>query len=73
MFQIIGEISVAGATYKAMEFVGSAVDKMTVCSVSLLEHFLTFLPRGTASLLTILCFQKDFLKPHLPEGPGVRV
>jgi hypothetical protein len=57
VFQIIGEINVAGATYKAMEFVGSAVDKMTVCSVSLLEHFLTFLPRGTASLLTILCFQ----------------
>ncbi|KAH9573616.1 hypothetical protein CY35_01G009400 [Sphagnum magellanicum] len=28
ILQIIGEISVAGATYKAMEFVGSAVDKM---------------------------------------------
>ncbi|CAK9189454.1 unnamed protein product [Sphagnum troendelagicum] len=30
ILQIIGEISVAGATYKAMEFVGSAVDKMTM-------------------------------------------
>jgi 3-isopropylmalate/(R)-2-methylmalate dehydratase large subunit len=30
VFQIIGEISVAGATYKAMEFVGSAVEKMTM-------------------------------------------
>lgn len=30
--QIIGEISVAGATYRAMEFVGTAVDGMTVSS-----------------------------------------
>lgn len=28
--QIIGEILVAGATYRAMEFVGTAVDAMTV-------------------------------------------
>lgn len=37
--QIIGEISVAGATYKAMEFVGSAVEgmnmdeRMTMCNM----------------------------------------
>ncbi|BBN18799.1 3-isopropylmalate/(R)-2-methylmalate dehydratase large subunit [Marchantia polymorpha subsp. ruderalis] len=30
ILQIIGEISVAGATYKAMEFCGSAVDNMTM-------------------------------------------
>lgn len=30
--QIIGEISVAGATYKAMEFVGSTVESLTVSS-----------------------------------------
>jgi hypothetical protein len=28
--QIIGEISVAGATYRSMEFTGTAVEKMTV-------------------------------------------
>lgn len=28
--QIIGEISVSGATYKAMEFVGSTVESLTV-------------------------------------------
>lgn len=28
--QIIGEISVAGATYKAMEFVGSTVESLSV-------------------------------------------
>jgi 3-isopropylmalate/(R)-2-methylmalate dehydratase large subunit len=28
--QIIGEISVAGATYKSMEFVGSTVESLTV-------------------------------------------
>jgi 3-isopropylmalate/(R)-2-methylmalate dehydratase large subunit len=37
--QIIGEISVAGATYKAMEFTGSAIEgmnmdeRMTVCNM----------------------------------------
>ncbi|KAJ7551224.1 hypothetical protein O6H91_06G005400 [Diphasiastrum complanatum] len=30
ILQIIGEISVSGATYKAMEFVGTAVDSMTM-------------------------------------------
>jgi len=30
ILQIIGEISVAGATYRAMEFVGTAVDAMTM-------------------------------------------
>lgn len=35
--QIIGEISVAGATYRAMEFVGTAVDAMTVSSIDLLD------------------------------------
>jgi 3-isopropylmalate/(R)-2-methylmalate dehydratase large subunit len=30
--QIIGEISMAGATYRAMEFVGTAVEAMTVRS-----------------------------------------
>lgn len=34
--QIIGEISVAGATYKAMEFVGTTVESLTV---SFLFHF----------------------------------
>jgi homoaconitase/3-isopropylmalate dehydratase large subunit len=29
--QIIGEISVSGATYKSMEFVGSTVERLTVC------------------------------------------
>jgi hypothetical protein len=38
--QIIGEISVAGATYRAMEFVGTAVDAMTVCSFSLHQSYL---------------------------------
>ncbi|KAL0433200.1 UNVERIFIED_CONTAM: 3-isopropylmalate dehydratase large subunit, chloroplastic [Sesamum latifolium] len=39
ILQIIGEISVAGATYKAMEFVGSTVesltmeDRMTLCNM----------------------------------------
>lgn len=28
--QVIGEISVAGATYKTMEFVGTAVESLTV-------------------------------------------
>lgn len=28
--QIIGEISVSGATYKSMEFVGSTVDSLNV-------------------------------------------
>ena len=28
--QIIGEISVSGATYKSMEFVGSTVESLTV-------------------------------------------
>ncbi len=37
--QIIGEIGVAGATYKGMEFVGSAIEgmnmdeRMTVCNM----------------------------------------
>lgn len=36
-FQIIGEISVAGATYRSMEFVGTAVEAMTVsCGLSLI-------------------------------------
>ena len=30
IMQIIGEISMAGATYKAMEFVGSAVESLNV-------------------------------------------
>lgn len=30
--QIIGEISVSGATYKSMEFVGSTVESLTVSS-----------------------------------------
>jgi 3-isopropylmalate/(R)-2-methylmalate dehydratase large subunit len=29
--QIIGEISVSGATYKSMEFVGSTIESLTVC------------------------------------------
>jgi hypothetical protein len=29
-FQIIGEISVSGATYKAMEFDGTTVESLTV-------------------------------------------
>nr|XP_016513129.1 PREDICTED: 3-isopropylmalate dehydratase large subunit-like [Nicotiana tabacum] len=39
ILQIIGEISVAGATYKAMEFVGSTVEslsmeeRMTLCNM----------------------------------------
>lgn len=39
LLQIIGEIGVAGATYKAMEFVGSAIDsmnmdeRMTICNM----------------------------------------
>jgi hypothetical protein len=36
----IGEISVAGATYRAMEFVGTAVDAMTVCSFSFHQSYL---------------------------------
>ena len=31
--QIIGEISVSGATYKSMEFVGSTVESLTVSSL----------------------------------------
>jgi 3-isopropylmalate/(R)-2-methylmalate dehydratase large subunit len=37
--QIIGEISVAGATYKAMEFAGTAIEgmnmdeRMTICNM----------------------------------------
>ena len=31
--QIIGEISVAGATYKSMEFVGSTVESLTVSNL----------------------------------------
>ncbi|XP_031279405.1 3-isopropylmalate dehydratase large subunit, chloroplastic-like [Pistacia vera] len=30
ILQIIGEISVAGATYKSMEFVGSTVESLTM-------------------------------------------
>jgi 3-isopropylmalate/(R)-2-methylmalate dehydratase large subunit len=39
ILQIIGEISVAGATYKAMEFSGSAIEgmnmdeRMTICNM----------------------------------------
>jgi 3-isopropylmalate/(R)-2-methylmalate dehydratase large subunit len=29
--QIIGEISMSGATYKTMEFVGTTVESLTVC------------------------------------------
>jgi len=32
--QIIGEISVAGATYKSMEFVGSTVESLNVSMLS---------------------------------------
>lgn len=32
--QIIGEISVAGATYKSMEFVGSTVESLNVSMIS---------------------------------------
>ena len=31
--QIIGEISVAGATYKAMEFVGTTVESLSVIEI----------------------------------------
>lgn len=34
-WQIIGEISVAGATYRSMEFVGSTVESLTVSKFKL--------------------------------------
>lgn len=34
ILQIIGEISVSGATYKAMEFVGTTVDSLTMEEMS---------------------------------------
>lgn len=37
-FQIIGEISVAGATYKSMEFVGSTDESLTVSFPSLFSQ-----------------------------------
>jgi len=33
--QIIGEISVAGATYKSMEFVGTTVESLTVSNLGI--------------------------------------
>jgi 3-isopropylmalate/(R)-2-methylmalate dehydratase large subunit len=40
--QIIGEISVSGATYKSMEFVGSTVESLTVCSKFILINELSY-------------------------------
>lgn len=36
MLQIIGEISVAGATYKSMEFVGTTVERLSVSKFQLI-------------------------------------
>lgn len=37
--QIIGQISVSGATYKAMEFVGSAVESSSVREIELIHNY----------------------------------
>jgi 3-isopropylmalate/(R)-2-methylmalate dehydratase large subunit len=40
--QIIGEISVAGATYKSMEFVGSTVESLNVYPLSFPKYILEY-------------------------------
>jgi len=43
-FQIIGEISMSGATYKTMEFVGETTESLSVCifNFSFLVHAMLF-------------------------------
>ena len=37
ILQIIGEISVAGATYKSMEFVGTTVESLNVSELEMIH------------------------------------
>lgn len=54
--QVIGEISVAGATYKTMEFVGTAVESLTVKFV---EFSFEVIELYCSELLISLCFTYD--------------
>ncbi|KAF8394224.1 hypothetical protein HHK36_020431 [Tetracentron sinense] len=58
ILQIIGEISMSGATYKSMEFIGSTVESLTILHHTGIEHgelIILLLPIGKMEERMTLC------------------